>query len=243
MKALFLAALCSVIALAQTASKTGASKTGTAKTGAASSNPRLLTPAALKAQAPPQYKVKFTTTKGDFVVEVHRDWAPNGADRFYNLVRANYFDGVRFFRAVKGFMVQFGISPRVDVNRAWLNANIKDDKANPNVHNQRGYISFASAGPNTRTTQVFINLVDKSRLDPMGFTPFGQVIEGMETVDKFYMVYGEATTNDQEAIMNGGETYVAKKWPNTDKILTARSEGAPAPPAAKKAAPAAPAKK
>src|SRR5690348_6679203 len=126
MKVIFIAALCSVFALAQTASKTGASKTGASKTGAAkggaSTNPKLLTPAALKAQAPPEYKVKFTTTKGDFVVDVHRDWAPNGADRFYNLVRANYFDGVRFFRAVRGFMVQFGISPRVDVNRAWLNA-------------------------------------------------------------------------------------------------------------------------
>ncbi len=245
MKALLFAGLCALFAFGQTAPKTGAPKTGTAK-GGASTNPKLLTPSALKAQAPAEYKVKFTTTKGDFVVDVHRDWAPNGADRFYNLVRANYFDGVRFFRAVKGFMVQFGISPRVDVNRAWLNANIRDDKANPNVHNQRGFISFASAGPNTRTTQVFINLVDNSRLDPMDFTPFGQVVEGMDTIDKFYMDYGEATTNDQENILNGGEAYLAKKWPNTDKILTARIEGAPAAappakkaPAAKKAAPAA----
>jgi peptidyl-prolyl cis-trans isomerase A (cyclophilin A) len=136
-------------------------------------------------------------------------------------------------------MVQFGISPRVDVNRAWLNANIKDDRANPNVHNKRGFVSFASAGPNTRTTQVFINLVDNSRLDPMGFTAFGEVVEGMDTVDNFFMDYGEATTNDQEAILNGGESYMAKKWPKTDKILTARIEGAPAAaPAAKKAPPA-----
>jgi peptidyl-prolyl cis-trans isomerase A (cyclophilin A) len=233
MKALIFAALCPVLALGQTATKTGAAK------GGASSNPKLLTPAALKAPAPPEYKVKFTTTKGDLVIDVHRDWSPNGADRFYNLVRANYFDGVRFFRAVKGFMVQFGISPRVDVNRAWLNANIKDDKANPNVHNKRGFVSFASAGPNTRTTQVFINLVDNSRLDPMGFTAFGEVVEGMDTVDNLYMDYGEATTNDQENILNGGESYMAKKWPKTDKILTARIEGAPAAtPAAKKAPPA-----
>jgi peptidyl-prolyl cis-trans isomerase A (cyclophilin A) len=234
MKAIFLAALCSVLAAGQTATKSGA-----AKGGAASSNPKLLTPAALKAPAPLEYKVKFTTTKGDLIIDVHRDWSPNGADRFYNLVRANYFDNVRFFRAVKGFMVQFGISPRVDVNRAWLNANIKDDKANPNVHNKRGFVSFASAGPNTRTTQVFINLVDNSRLDPMGFTPFGEVVEGMETVDTLYMDYGEATTNDQENILNGGEAYMAKKWPKTDKIMTARIEGAPAAaPAAKKAPPA-----
>jgi len=233
MKALLFAALCSVLALGQTATKTGAAK------GGASSNPKLLTPAALKAPAPPEYKVKFTTTKGDLVIDVHRDWSPNGADRFYNLVRANYFDGVRFFRAVKGFMVQFGISPRVDVNRAWLNANIKDDRANSSVHNKRGFVSFASAGPNTRTTQVFINLVDNSRLDPMGFTPFGEVVEGMDTIDNLFMDYGEATTNDQENILNGGESYMAKKWPKTDKIVTARIEGAPpAAPAAKKAPPA-----
>jgi peptidyl-prolyl cis-trans isomerase A (cyclophilin A) len=247
MKALLLAALCAAGMFAQTSSKAASSKTGAAK-GGASTNPKLLTPAALKAPAPPEYKVKFTTSKGDFVVDVHRDWSPNGADRFYNLVRANYFDGVRFFRAVKGFMVQFGISPRVDVNRAWLNANIKDDKAKAGVSNKRGFVSFASAGPNTRTTQVFINLVDNSRLDPMGFTPFGEIVEGMETVDKFFMDYGEATTNDQENILNGGEAYLAKKWPNTDKILTARIEGAPAaaPAAAKKsgtASKAEPAKK
>jgi len=192
-----------------------------------SASAEILTPAALRAPAPPEYNVRFTTSKGDFVIEVHRDWAPNGADRFYNLARAGYFDGVRFFRAVKGFMVQFGISPRVDVNHAWLNANISDDKAKPGISNKRGFVSFASAGPNTRTTQVFINLADNSRFDSMGFTPFGEV-EGMETVDKFYMDYGEAPTNDQPNILNGGEAYTAKRWPNTDKILTARIEGAPA---------------
>jgi peptidyl-prolyl cis-trans isomerase A (cyclophilin A) len=236
MRALFLTLACAALVLAQPGAKTHtATKTGT-KAGAAPASRNLLNPAALRATAPAEYKVKFTTTKGDFVVEVHRDWAPNGADRFYNMVRAGYFDGVRFFRAVQGFMVQFGISPRVDVNRAWLNAKIKDDPAKPGISNLRGYVSFASAGPNTRTTQVFINLVDNQRLDPMGFTPFGKVVEGMETVDKFYTGYGEATTNDQGNILNGGEAYLAKKWPNTDKILTARVEpGAePAKPAAAK---------
>jgi peptidyl-prolyl cis-trans isomerase A (cyclophilin A) len=244
MRAFIFTVLCTSLAFAQTAPKTGAPKAGGSKTGAAksgaSTNPKLLTPAALRAPAPPEFKVKFTTTKGDFVMDIHRDWAPNGADRLYNLVRAGYFDNVRFFRAVKGFMVQFGISPRVDVNRAWLNANIKDDKAKPGIGNKRGFVSFASAGPNSRTTQVFINLVDNSRLDPMGFTPFAEVVEGMDTIDKFYMDYGEATTSDQENILNGGEAYLAKKWPNTDKIMTARVEGTPAAPApAKKAAPAA----
>ncbi len=215
-----------------------ASKTGAAKS-VATTNPKLLTPAALKAPAPPEFKVKFTTTKGDFVLDVHRDWSPNGADRFYNLVRVGYFDNVRFFRAVKDFMVQFGLSGRIDVNRAWLSANIKDDPAKAGIGNKRGFISFAAAGPNTRTTQVFINLVDNSRLDPMGFTPFGEVVDGMDTIDKFYMDYGDAPSSDQTNIMNGGEAYVAKRWPNTDKIVTARLAGAPAAPApVKKAAPA-----
>lgn len=250
MRALFLTLVCSALLVAQPA-KTGAASKAGAKTAPAPAARNLLNPAALRATAPAEYKVKFTTTKGDVVVEVHRDWSPNGADRFYNMVRAGYFDGVRFFRAVKGFMVQFGISPRVDVNRAWLNAKIKDDPAKPGISNLRGYVSFASAGPNTRTTQVFINLVDNQRLDPMGFTPFGKVVEGMENIDNFYTGYGEATTNDQGNILNGGEAYLAKKWPMTDKILTARVEPGAAPatpapkpaPAKRPAAKAAPAKK
>jgi len=240
MRSFLFLAICATVALAQTPAKTGTTHTGasakgaTAKTGtaskpAAAGSAKLLTPSALKAIAPAEYKVKFTTTKGDFVLEVHRDWAPLGADRFYNLVRNGYFDNARFFRAVKGFMVQFGISGRPDVNRAWLNANLKDDPVKES--NKRGYISFASAGPNTRTTQVFINLVDNGRLDSMGFSPFGQVVEGMETIDKLYTEYGESAGMDQEGIMNGGEAYLAKKWPNTDKILTARVEGGTAPPA------------
>src|SRR5437763_12423691 len=161
MKTIILSCLFTLTLLAQAPANTNkypAKRPATPAAPTGASNARLMNPAALKAVAPAEYKVKFTTTKGDFVLEVHRDWAPLGADRFYNLVRNGYFDNARFFRAVKGFMVQFGISGRPDVNRAWVNANLKDDPVKES--NKRGYISFASAGPNTRTTQVFINLVD-----------------------------------------------------------------------------------
>src|SRR5690242_11177195 len=150
----------------------------------------LLRPALLKAKAPANYKVKFVTTKGDFIVEVTRAWAPNGADRFYNLVKLGFYDGVRFFRAVEGFMVQFGLSSDPAVSGAWYRANIPDDPVV--TGNKRGNITFAMAGKNSRTTQVFINYSDKNtRLDAMGFPAFGQVIEGMNVVDSLYKGYGE----------------------------------------------------
>jgi peptidyl-prolyl cis-trans isomerase A (cyclophilin A) len=239
MRILFTAIVCAAFAFAQTPAKTGAPKSGAAKTGASKSGTktgaagasRLLTPKALKATAPAEYKVKFETTKGSFVVDVHRDWAPIAADRFYNMVRNNYFDGVRFFRAVKGFMVQFGIHPRPDVNKAWMNANIMDE---PTKHgNTRGTLTFARTGaPNSRSTQLFINTANNAFLDNQGFAAFGEVVEGMDVVDQFYTGYGEATTNDQGTIMEKGEPYLAQKWPLTDKIVTARIESAPAAPAA-----------
>ncbi len=135
-------------------------------------------PAALNAQAPAIYKAKFDTSKGPFVLEVHRDWAPNGADRFYNLVKNGFYDNARFFRVISGFMVQFGINGDPKISSVWHDANIPDDPVRQG--NQRGFITFATAGPNTRTTQVFINYADNRALDRQGFSPFGRVDLGHE---------------------------------------------------------------
>src|SRR6201996_7921621 len=149
----------------------------------------LTTPAALTAQAPAEYKVKFDTSKGVFVVDVHRDWAPLGADRFYNLVKSGFYNNARFFRVISGFMVQFGINADPAISAQWRNARINDDPVKQS--NKRGLITFAMAGPNTRTTQVFINYGDNSALDSQDFAPFGQVTSGMNVVDALYSGYGE----------------------------------------------------
>jgi len=146
-------------------------------------------PAALKEQAPPVYKVEFDTSKGPFVVEVHRDWAPNGADRFYNLVKNGFYDNTRFFRVIEGFMAQFGVNGDPKVSAVWRESRIKDDPVK--VSNKRTFVTFATAGPNTRTTQIFISYGDNSNLDSQGFSPFGQVVSGMKVVDSLYSGYGE----------------------------------------------------
>jgi peptidyl-prolyl cis-trans isomerase A (cyclophilin A) len=180
-------------------------------------------PSKLTEQAPATFRVKFATTKGDFVLEVQRDWAPRGADRFYNLVKAGFYDKVKFFRAIKGFMVQFGINGDPAVSRAWANANIPDDSVVKS--NTRGYITFATAGPNTRTTQVFINLVDNKGLDARGFSPFGQVVSGMEVVDSLYMDYGEGAPGgagpSQGRIEAEGNAYLERDFPRLDAVNTA----------------------
>ena len=135
-------------------------------------------------QAPAKFLAKFETSKGEFVIEVQRDWAPKGADRFYNLVKNGYFSDVRFFRVVTGFVAQFGIHGDPKVSAAWRDANIQDDPVKES--NKRGMVVFATAGPNTRTTQFFINFKDNVRLDSMGFSPFGKVIQGMEVVDQLH---------------------------------------------------------
>src|SRR5579859_5165850 len=205
----------------------------------------LLNPASLRERAPTVYKVKFTTTQGVFVVQVTRAWAPLGADRFYNLVKNGFFTDASFFRVISGFMVQFGINAKPAVNKVWQPATISDD---PVVQsNKRGYISFATGGPNTRTTQVFINFGDNSRLDSTGFSPFGQVIEGMDVVDKLYSGYGEGAPSgagpDQERIQAEGKAYLDKEFPKLDSIKSAVILGAapqskpvvrPAPPTRKK---------
>jgi peptidyl-prolyl cis-trans isomerase A (cyclophilin A) len=186
----------------------------------------LANPAALKEQAPPVYKVDFDTTKGPFVVEVHRDWAPNGADRFYNLVKNGFFDDDRFFRVVEGFMVQFGINGDPKVSAVWREARIKDDPVR--ISNKRTFVTFATAGPNTRTTQVFISFGNNSNLDTQGFAPFGQVVSGMKVVDSLYSGYGEGAPQglgpEQGKLQSEGNAYLARGFGKLDYIKKATIE-------------------
>lgn len=207
-------------------------KAAHSRTGAAAARPSLLNPASLHARAPAVFKARFTTTAGDFIVEAHRDWAPLGADRFYNLVRRGFFTHAAFFRVVPGFVVQFGLSADPAINNAWKNADIQDDPVTQS--NKRGTVVFATAGPNTRTTQFFINYADNTRLDGMGFAPFGAVIEGMDVVDKIYAGYGEQPR--QDLITAQGDAYISRNFPKIDKIKSAVI--VPPAPAAQPASPA-----
>jgi peptidyl-prolyl cis-trans isomerase A (cyclophilin A) len=183
----------------------------------------LLQPASLRAKAPGEYEVKFVTTAGDFTVKVTRPWAPNGADRFYNLVRHHFYDGAAFFRVLPGFMAQFGLSPYPEVSKALDQANIKDDPVVQSNH--RGFITYAMAGPNTRTTQVFINYGNNERLDRDGFAAFGMVTDGMEVVDKLYSGYGEGAPDGkgprQDLIGTRGRAYLEQMFPKLDTIKSA----------------------
>jgi peptidyl-prolyl cis-trans isomerase A (cyclophilin A) len=229
-------------ASAQTQSGTTATKKSTSATHHAATHPAvhrsLLDPASLNQKAPDSYKVKFTTTKGDFTIEVTRAWAPIGADRFYNLVKNGFFTDVEFFRVAPGFVVQFGINGNPKIAAAWSNANISDDPVTQS--NLRGYITYAKTGaPNSRSTQVFINLNDRNAgLDGQGFAPFGKVVEGMDVVDKLYSGYGEQVTNLQDQIAQQGNAFLKKSFPELDSIKTAVIE-APAPAAGAKTATAA----
>lgn len=167
---------------------------------------------------PETYQVKFDTSKGVVIIEVHRDWAPIGAARFYDSVKAGFYDDTRFFRVVPDFMVQFGINGDPKVQSKWRDAKIKDDapKGKNKQSNKRGFITFATSGPNSRTTQVFINFKTNAFLDGQGFTPFGEVIKGMEIVDKINSEYGERP--DQGSIQSQGNAYLNKKFPNLDFI-------------------------
>jgi peptidyl-prolyl cis-trans isomerase A (cyclophilin A) len=174
--------------------------------------------------APNEYKVVLQTTKGDVVILVHRDWASRGADRFYELSKMGFYDGDRFFRALRGFVVQFGVNGDPKVNKKWSEIPIKDDP--PKVSNKMGTVTFATSGPNSRSTQVFINIGDNSRLDDQGFTPFGEVTQGMENIQNFYMDYGEGPPSgngpDQAAIADIGNPYLEEHFPKLDYIKTAR---------------------
>jgi peptidyl-prolyl cis-trans isomerase A (cyclophilin A) len=186
----------------------------------------LSNPASLREQAPATYKVRFDTTKGAFVVEVTRAWAPRGADRFYNLVKNGFYDNVRFFRVISGFMVQFGINGDPAIMASWRAAQIPDDPVTQS--NTRGMITFATAGPNTRTSQVFINFADNARLDQSGFAPFGKVVSGMNVVDSLNAEYGEGAPRgrgpDQSRLQSEGNTYLAKEFPRMDYIKKATIE-------------------
>jgi peptidyl-prolyl cis-trans isomerase A (cyclophilin A) len=184
-------------------------------------SPALLDPSLATEQAPDVFRVRLETTKGNVVLELRRDWSPQGADRFYNLVKAGFFEHVAFFRAIDGFMVQFGMSGEPSVQRAWNAYPIPDDP--PGQSNKRGYITFAKKNtPNSRTTQVFINYKDNAMLDKMGFTPFGEVVEGMDVIDGLYKGYGEGapkgTGPDQMRMEREGNDYLEREFPKLDWV-------------------------
>jgi peptidyl-prolyl cis-trans isomerase A (cyclophilin A) len=181
-------------------------------------------PESLSEKAPDVYRARFATSKGDFVIEVQRDWAPNGADRFFNLVKNGYYDETRFFRVVRGFMAQIGIHGKPEMNNLWRDQRIADDPVKKS--NLRGFVSFATAGPGTRTTQFFINFADgNSRLDGMGFAPFGQISSGMDVVDALYAEYGEGAPQgqgpNQGRIQGEGNAYLLRDFPLLDYVKQA----------------------
>jgi peptidyl-prolyl cis-trans isomerase A (cyclophilin A) len=182
-----------------------------------------MNPSALNEQAPETYRAQFETSKGNFTIEVTRESAPLGADRFYNLVKNGFYEGARFFRVLPGFVVQFGIPADPAVAREWRMARISDDPVRGT--NARGTITFATAGPNTRTTQVFINLADNANLDGMGFAPFGRVTEGMDVVGQLHSGYGEGAPHgrgpDQGRIQSEGNAYLEAQFPKLDYIKKA----------------------
>jgi peptidyl-prolyl cis-trans isomerase A (cyclophilin A) len=180
----------------------------------------LSNPAALKERAPATYKARFDTSKGTFVIEVTRAWAPNGADRFYNLVKNGYYDNVRFFRVVPDFMVQFGINGDPRIQAPWREAAINDDPVKQK--NVRGNITFATSGPNSRTTQVFINFTDNTFLDSKGFAPFGRVVTGMANVDRINNEYRERP--NQGRIQMEGNAYLGREFPRLDFVKKATIE-------------------
>jgi peptidyl-prolyl cis-trans isomerase A (cyclophilin A) len=178
-------------------------------------------------RAPDMYRVRLDTNEGPIVIEVTRAWAPNGADRFYNLVKSGYYDEARFFRVLPGFMAQFGIHADPAASAAWRRVPIQDDPVTQS--NRRGMVTFATAGPNTRTTQVFINFDDRNAaLDRQGFSPFGRVISGMENVEKLFSGYGEGAPNgpgpDQQLVQLQGNAYLTRAFPNLDFIRKATIE-------------------
>lgn len=175
----------------------------------------------LNAQAPDTYRARFETSEGDFVVEVHRDWAPIGADRFYNLVDNGYYDEARFFRVIPGFMVQFGMHADPLVTAQWRVATLQDDPVTQS--NTPGRVTFAmTSQPNSRTTQVFINYGNNANLDGMGFAPFGEVVEGMPVVEAIYSGYGEAPNQGQ--IQGRGNEYLESEFPELDYVIRATIE-------------------
>jgi peptidyl-prolyl cis-trans isomerase A (cyclophilin A) len=184
---------------------------------------RLKDPTQLTEQAPEAYRARFDTSQGAFVIAVERVWAPLAADRFYNLVRNGFYDDSRFFRVLEGFMVQFGLHADPSVQSAWRSANLKDEPVTRS--NTRGFVSFTrESGPNSRYTMIFINSNDNSYLDGDGFAPFGQVVRGMEVVDRLYSGYGRQNVPDQRRILREGNAYLQADYPKLDFVKTATIE-------------------
>ncbi|PYP89277.1 MAG: peptidylprolyl isomerase [Blastocatellia bacterium AA13] len=182
---------------------------------------------AWKQRAPEIFRARFETSKGSFIIEAHREWAPIGVNRFYNLIRAGFFDGSRFFRVRAGFIAQFGLPGEPAIARAWRDQAIPDDPVRQS--NKRGFISYAMTGPNTRTTQLFVNLADNSRLDGEGFAPIGKVVDGMEVIDSLYSGYGEASGGGmrggkQARLFEEGAEYLDREFPKLDRLLRCRIE-------------------
>ena len=176
--------------------------------------------------APEIFRVKFRTTVGTFVIEAHRDWAPHGVDRFYSLVQTKYYDDSRFFRVVPGRWAQFGINGNPKIAEQQRLVTIPDDPLKQ--HNSRGYVAFSNTGPNTRSTQIFVNLGDNTARNDIeaGFAPFGQVVEGMDVVEKLYSGYGEHSgggmrAGHQDEIFKGGNAYLDREFPKLDKLIRA----------------------
>jgi peptidyl-prolyl cis-trans isomerase A (cyclophilin A) len=198
----------------------------TADSGTAGVDERLLRPdqSALAAPAPDSFRVAVETSKGTFTILARRAWAPRGVDRFYHLVQLGYYDDARFFRVLRGFMAQFGLHGSPRVNAAWESLRIEDDPVQQT--NRRGTVTFATGGPNTRTTQLFINYADNANLDAMGFAPIGEVVDGMAVVDSLYADYGEGAPDgsgpDQMRITAEGNAYLARDFPRLDFIRRAR---------------------
>ncbi len=218
------AAAAKTAAAAKVAVAANATAKGEAQNVPADWSAVLTDPSKATAIAPAVYKVKFDTTKGAFVMTVHREWAPKGADRFYNLVKAGYFKDIGFFRAIDNFMVQFGIHGTPKLNTVWRPARIQDDP--PKQSNKRGYVTFATSGKDSRTTQVFINFKDNGFLDRMGFSPFGLIdAEGMKVVDSLYKGYGEGAPRGrgplQGRLQSEGNAYLKKDFPKMDFLKSA----------------------
>ena len=203
------------------------SGSGAAPRSAAQARSLLLDPAQpyWRTAAPARYDVTIETTQGTFVIAVDRALAPLGADRFYRLALAGYYDDSRFFRVVPGFIVQFGIAGDPAVARTWKDRAIPDDSNR--TSDVRGTIAFAMTGPNTRTTQLFISLVDNSRLDAQGFAPLGRVVSGMDVVDRLYGGYGESAgggmrAGKQDRMMNEGNRHLDADFPKLDRLVRVR---------------------
>ena len=197
-----------------------------APTPAPAASADALDPSRANEKAPESYRVRIATTKGDMVIEVRRAWAPNGADRFYNLAKMGFYRDAAFFRVIDGFMAQIGMNGNPEIQSVWDKSKLQDDPVKES--NKRGYVTFATAGPNTRTTQFFINFKDNATLDRQGFAPIGEVTEGMDVVDQLYSGYGEGAPRgrgpDQGRIRMEGNAYLTKSFPKLDYVKKATIE-------------------